>query len=175
MKNVIDLTKRLKKTTSSKSFKASSGAAQASAPVIDMVEKRNEILVRERRQVRRTILSEFVGAMVVIPNKGLVRVAIYDISESGLAFDIEAPGGHFALGEEVAMRVYLNQHTYFGFVLRVQNIREISDEGVFRHGTGFVKGTVNEEALHHFVKFIETVSASLQGDHGDVMVSSLTR
>jgi hypothetical protein len=104
-----------------------------------------------------------------------MRVTLYDISESGLAFDIEQSGGHFALGEDVAMRVYLNHQTYFGFVLKVQNVREISDEGVFRHGTGFVKGTVNDQALFHFVKFIETVSASLQGDHGDLMVSNLTR
>lgn len=172
MKNVIDLTKRLKKQKPV-SGKGALNAAQA--PVIDMTEKRNEILSKERRQVRRTILSEFVGASVVVPGKGLMRVALFDISESGLAFDIEEKGGHFGLGEEISMRVYLNHQTYFGFVVRVQNVRSIDDEGVFRHGTGFVKGTVNDQALFHFVKFIETVSASLQGDHGDLMVSNLTR
>jgi len=52
-------------------------------------------------------------------------------------------------------------------------VRDVSDEGVTRHGVNFVKGTVNDQALFHFVKFIETVSASLQTDHGDVMVSNL--
>jgi hypothetical protein len=45
---------------------------------------------------------------------------------------------------------------------------------VSRHGCGFVKDTVNEEALYHFVRFIETVSASLRTDAGDVMVSNLS-
>ena len=44
-----------------------------------------------------------------------------------------------------------------------------------RHGAGFVVGTINDVALHHFVHFIESVSASLETDNGDVMVSSLRR
>lgn len=171
--NVIDL----------KSRRPVSGRAQVpqplvgnvAAPVVDMTERRNEILSEERRVVRRTILTEFVGASIVVPERGLQRVALYDISENGLSFDLDLEHGGFRVGEEVAMRVYLNHQTYFGFVARVSNERAIEEEGVHRHGVGFVKGTVNDEALHHFVKFIETVSASLQTDHGDVMVSGLSR
>ena len=32
---------------------------------------------------------------------------------------------------------------------------------------------MNEDALKHFVRFIESVSASLRTDSGDVMVSNL--
>jgi len=170
MKNVIDMTHRLGKQKTGK--KASS---QTTAPVIDMTEKRNEIIRQERRQVRRTILSEFVGAFALVPRKGLLKVNLYDISENGLAFDVEVDAGHFAMGEEVAMRVYLNQQTYFPFVVRIQNLRGVPEEDVFRHGAGFVKGSINDEALHHFVKFIETVSASLQSDNGDIMVSTIAR
>lgn len=170
MKNVIYLTHRLAKEKVTKQNVPVNPAA-----VIDMTEKRNEILNEERRQVKRTILSEFVGAFVLIPQKGLFKVNLYDISENGLAFDVEAEAGHFALGEEVAMRVYLNQQTYFPFVIRIQNVRAIEEEDTFRHGANFLKGTMNEEALHHFVKFIETVSASLQSDGGDIMVSSIAR
>ena len=170
MKNVIYLTHRLAKQKETKTKAPVNPAA-----VIDMTEKRNEILNQERRQVKRTILSEFVGAFVLIPRKGLLKVNLYDISENGLAFDVEAEAGHFALGEEVAMRVYLNQQTYFPFVVRIQNVRAEEEEGNFRHGANFQKGTMNEEALHHFVKFIETVSASLQSDGGDIMVSSIAR
>ena len=169
MKNVIDLTQRLKNQKQGKK------TAHAPAPVIDMTEKRQEILMQERRQVRRTILSEFVGACAVIPEKGLVKVSLYDISENGMAFDIESSVGHFGLNEEVAMRVYLNQQTYFPFVVTIQNLRKIGDENVYRHGANFVKDSINNEALHHFVKFIETVSASLKGDNGDIMVSSIAR
>jgi hypothetical protein len=175
MKNVLDLTQRLKNQKNARKAKDSGKPASASAPVVDMTEKRQEILEQERRKVRRTILSEFIGAMVVVPEKGLVKVNLYDISENGLAFDVDTEAGHFSLNDKVAMRVYLNQQTYFPFVVNVQNLRKVGDEGVFRHGANFVKGSINDEALFHFVKFIETVSAALQRDQGDIMVSSLAR
>jgi hypothetical protein len=170
--NVIDMTlRRLQQMGKT----PASPVAGPVSPVVDMVERRNEILQQERRQVRRTILSEFLGACVVLPKKGLMKVLIYDISEQGIAFDTSGETGQFKLGEELAIRVYLNNQTYFPFVARVSNVRALSDEGTYRHGANYVKGTVNEEALHHFVKFLETVSASLQRDTGDVMVSNLNK
>lgn len=139
--------------------------------VLDMVERREAILNAERRELKRTILTEFVGAFVLVPNSGLVRSAIYDISENGIAFDLDLGTGSFNVGDQVAMRVYLNQFTFFPFVVTVANARSIPDESVVRHGCHFVKDTINHEALRHFVKFIETVSASLRTDHGDVMTS----
>lgn len=171
MKNVIDLTQRLNKDKAARKTRHTGGTA----PVIDMTEKRNEIISQERRQVKRTILSEFVGAFAVVPRKGLLKVNLFDISDNGMAFDVDMAAGHFAVGEEIAMRVYLNQQTYFPFVIKVQNIRGIGDENVFRHGANFMKETINEEALFHFVKFIETVSASLQSDAGDIQVSTIAR
>lgn len=173
MKNVLDLTRRLKNNSDMKT-KAPKGP-QTSAPVIDMTEKRAEMISQERRQVKRTILSEFIGAFVLVPRKGLLKVALFDISDNGVAFDVAEAAGHFSVGEEVAMRVYLNQQTYFPFVVKIQNIRGITEESSFRHGAGFVKGTINDQALHHFVRFIETVSAQLQSDHGDLKVSSVVR
>jgi hypothetical protein len=172
MNKILDLTRRL----GSLDQKAKVEATPTNeAPVIDMTEKRNEIISQERRRVKRTILNEFIGAMVLVPRKGLLKVAIHDISENGLAFDIDFEAGYFTPGDEVAMRVYLNQETYFPFIVTVQNIRAMPEEPVYRHGANFVKGSINDEALHHFVKFIETVSAALQKDQGDVMVSSLAR
>lgn len=170
MKNVFDLTQRLKRQ--SKTGVTKKGP---SAPVIDMTEKRNEIISQERRRVKRTILSEFIGACVVVPGKGLLKVSLFDISLDGLAFDLGVTAGHFALDEEVAMRVYLNHQTYFKFIVKVQNIRNVGDENVFRHGVHFMKETLNDQALQHFVRFIETVSANLHSDEGDLMVSNLTR
>lgn len=141
--------------------------------VVDMTERRNAMLVDERRQVKRTILTEFVGAFIVLPQRGLLRVSLYDISDNGLAFDLDSEQGLLRTGEEVAMRVYLNQWTYFPFSVTISNARAVDEEGVGRHGASFLKGDVNHDALHHFVKFIETVSASLATDHGDVMVSNL--
>lgn len=168
--NVIDL-----KSRRPVSAKSRSSVGNDKAPVVDMTERRNQILGEERRQVRRTILTEFVGAFVVIPERGLQKVALYDISDNGLSIDMELSDGAFRVGEEIAMRVYLNHSTYFSFIAKVSNERLIDEEQVHRHGMSFVKGTINDVALHHFVKFIETVSASLQTDHGDVMVSGLAR
>lgn len=171
MKNVIDLTGRLSKQKDKKA----KGKGTNEAPVIDMTEKRAEIIQQERRQTKRTILSEFIGAFALVPRKGLLKVTLYDISDSGVAFDVHETAGHFSVGEEVAMRVYLNQQTYFSFVVKVQNIRGLEDETSYRHGAFFVKGSINDEALHHFVRFVETVSAILQTDHGDLQVSSVVR
>lgn len=168
--NVIDLAARRKQRTDSEAVEVKS---KAKAPVLDMTERRNEIIQSERRRVRRTILTEFVGAFVVVPNQGLLKVSLYDISETGVAFDIEQQAGHFQKGEEVAFRVYMNQTTYFPFTVQISNLRHLPDEEVHRHGAKFVLGTVNEIALFHFVKFIETVSASLEKDGGDVMVSKI--
>ena len=176
--NVIDLSKRLKSKTRERvkpvnMKKALKKQRSESAPVVDMTRRRQAILQQERRTVKRTILSEFVGAFIVVPHRGLCKVALYDISERGLAFDLETELGQLRNGEEIAMRVYMNQHTYFPFVVTITNVRTIIDEGLNRHGAEFVKGTINDKALHHFVKFIENVSASLKTDHGDVMVSNL--
>jgi len=169
--NVIDLQRFLKGKGKGK---AKSRTQPKPAPIVDMTERRTEKITEERRKVRRTILTEFIGAYVVVPQHGLFKVTVYDISEGGVAFDVEFGKGHFAVNEEVAMRVYLNQHTYFPFVIRVTNVRGIDDENVVRHGANFVKGTINDQALLHFVKFIETVSASLETDAGDVTVSRIT-
>ena len=166
--NVIDLKSRIKTGNN-----GTQEGAQESAPVLDISEKRQEMLQNERRIVRRTILTEFIGAFVIVPQKGLCSVALYDISDDGLSFDIEMEHGKLAIGEEVAMRIYMNKKTYFPFVVKTSNGREIPEDGVYRHGASFVKGTINDVALHHFVRFIENVSSCLEKDSGDILVSNL--
>lgn len=175
--NVIDLKsrRRLQNKPVSSASMSHADPDPTAAAVVDMTERRSQMLADERRQVKRTILSEFIGAFILVPERGLQRVSLYDISENGLAFDMDLGGGTLKIGEEVAMRVYLNQYTYFPFVVSVSNSRVLPEEGVVRHGCNLEKDSMNAEALHHFVKFIETVSASLKTDHGDVMVSGLGR
>lgn len=143
------------------------------APILDMVERRQEMIRIERRRARRNILSESVSAWVVVPEKGLLEVALYDISVDGLSFDCDWNKGQFRAGEVVAMRVYLNQKTYFSFTVEVQHVQNVTDETLFRHGTKFIKEPKNEPALYHFVKFIEAISATLQIDNGDMVAASI--
>ncbi len=167
MSNVIDLKGRRKPNQRIVS------SEQEEANIVDISNIRSRTLDEERRKVKRTILTEFIAVHTLLPAIGLMKVALFDVNESGMAFDIEEGRGHFSVGEEVAMRVYLNSKTYFPFIVKVKNIRTVEDEGVQRHGCEFVKGTINDIALHHFIKFIETVSASLKQDRGDVMVSKI--
>ena len=170
MSNVIDFKARVRPLDKSKGLVNSTVSAGS---LVDMTERREEILGQERRKVKRTILTEFIGAVAVIPQKGLQKVALYDVSDEGLAFDLELDEGYFRVGDEIAMRVYMNKTTYFPFIVTVSNVREIDGEGVYRHGASFVKGTINDVALHHFVKFIENVSAALRSDSGDILVSGI--
>jgi hypothetical protein len=164
---VIDISKRLKNRQGKETSKK-----ESPAEIVDMVQAREEILNSERRVVKRTLLTEFVGAFAVVPEKGLLRVSLYDISQNGLAFNTEGPATYFYDGQEVAMRVYLNYKTYFPFNVRMRNIRFIPKENVTRFGADFLAGT-NDVALQHFVKFIENVSTTLKTDSGDIQVPSL--
>ncbi len=168
MAKIIDITSRVKHGNSLEKSKLNP------APVLDMTGAREEILKKERRDVKRTILTEFIGASIILPDRGLLKVTLYDISESGIAFDLEPSEGMFVEGNEVAMRVYLNHTTYFPFTVTVTNSRLIENEGVVRHGSQFMKDTINDVALHHFVKFIENVSAALRRDSGDILVSNIS-
>lgn len=149
--------------------------ADSKASITDIGAKRQEIIQDEKRSVRRTILTEFIGVHTVVPGYGLQKCALHDISVNGIAFDLLKKQGHFRAGEEVAMRVYLNHKTYFTFIVNVRSSRFVKDEGVYRHGASVQKGTVNQVALEHFIRFIETVSANLKTDHGDVIVSNLDK
>lgn len=170
--NVIDITARRKEQIANES---NISVPVHESSVTDMTERRQEVLKEERRLVRRTILSEFIGAYAVIPEQGLAKVAIYDISEQGMAVDMETANGNFREGEEVALRIYLSQDTFMPFVARVYNVRHIPEEGVYRHGVAFMKESINNDALHHFISFLESVSASLKTDKGDVIVTKLRR
>jgi len=139
-------------------------------PVVAIDELRERIIAEERRKVRRTLLTEFIGASVILPGSGLVRVTMNDISIEGLSFDVVKKYGSFEKGDKVALRVYLNQSTYFPMEITITNDREIESEGVYRHGAKFTSESQNQEALAHFIKFMETVNTSLRADLGDIML-----
>lgn len=167
MGKVIDLTSRLKTL-------AVVTPSKESANVVDYAQQKLKMLTFERRQIKRTILTEFVSAMVVVPEKGLLKVSIYDISEQGISFDTEFEQGCFKTDEEVSLRVYLNQKTYFPISVQVKHIVDEKTEGVIRHGSIFLRQPATDAALQYFIKFIEEVSQGLQKDNGDLMVPKIS-
>jgi len=151
--------------------KTKKSAKSSSVPVVEIGELREKIIADERRKVKRTLLTEFVGASVILPGSGLVRVTLNDISLGGLSFDVEKKFGSFKKGERVALRVYLNHTTFFPMEILITNSRELEDQEIFRHGSKFSQESQNHEALGHFINFMETVSPSLSHDLGDVMLN----
>ena len=168
MGKLIDLTSRLKTVAASSN---SGFTLSENTEILNYAEQKKRMLFHERRQVKRTILKEFVSAMVVLPEKGLMKVDLYDISEEGISFDVEAHQGHFKLDEEIVIRVYLNHKTYFPMTIQVKHITDEPSEGVVRHGTVFMRGvsgeTSTDAALQYFIRFIETAGAQLRKDDGD--------
>lgn len=182
MGQVIDIKTRLKMTN--QQVENSLGSVMESdnlAPVVDISPVREEFIQNERRQNKRIILNGFIGAHIVVPGKGLLKVNIYDISPLGLAFETLDEAGHFNERDELAMRFYFNHQSYFPFTIKVHSIRFASSEGVWRHGAKFLVANgqnINETddvgaAIHHFVEFLENVTKSLQKDSGDLKVSSM--
>src|SRR5687768_14891504 len=102
MGKLIDITSRVR------SQKDSGIPTQKGTPVVDMTVARAEMLNQERREIKRTILTEFVSAHAVVADRGLMKITLYDISDNGLAFDLDPEQGMFKEGEELALRVYLN-------------------------------------------------------------------
>lgn len=157
--------------TPSKNKETNKNKAEKVEPVVAIDELREQIIAEERRKVRRTLLTEFIGASVILPGSGLVRVTLNDISLKGLSFDVVKKYGSFEEGDKVALRVYLNQSTYFPMEITITNARELDSEGVYRHGAKFTSESQNHEALGHFIKFMETVNTSLRADLGDILLT----
>jgi len=144
---------------------------QHKAPVMDISNIREQQIKSDRRNAKRTILDGFVGASVVIPGRGLLKVSLFDISKGGLSFDLGPDAGHFREGEEVAIRFYFSQNVYFPFVARVTSFRINEEDGIARHGANFVGDLSNIHVLNHFVDFLESVASDLKTDKGDLFIN----
>lgn len=166
MSKVIDLMPRLK----SQREETNPAVTTTAHEVVNFVEQKQRMIFQERRQVKRTILSEFVSAMAVIPNKGLLKVALFDISEDGISFEMELEQGQFNVDELISFRIYLNHKTYFPLTVQIKHVTPNEDESLVRHGAVYLKESTNNVALQHFIKFLESASHDLKSDNGDLMV-----
>lgn len=141
--------------------------------VFDVTQRIQDRQAEDRRQVKRVVLNEFISAHVYVNGRGLLKIAMKDIHDGGLAFDIEERQGSFTRGETLEVRFYLNHQTYFKFNVQVAHSSHVENEGIHRHGTAFIGESLNNVALHHFTQFLTTISASLRTDTGDRIVSNI--
>ena len=171
MGKVLDLTSRLENKRNQKSPSISDLGGEEH--LVNLGEIREQKIQEDRREVKRTILTEFVALHAVVPGFGLFRVLLSNINERGLAFDIEDGKGSFRAGDSMELRVYLNHQTYFPIQVKVKHVQRLEQEGLIRHGCEFLADSLNEEALQYFVAFLESVTASFRRDTGDVLVSKI--
>jgi len=141
--------------------------------LIDLNDRREEKAASEKRAVTRTVLSQFLGVFLVLPNKGLQPVSLHDVSEAGLSFDLADEVGSYEISETVTMRIYLSHDTYFSFHAKIANKRTSSGQGVVRHGAVFRKDDDSFKTLFYFTKFLENVSLVARKDTGDRLLGRI--
>ena len=146
-----------------------------STTLIDFQNTKVKKLKKEQRKVKRTVLNGLVGVTVMVPDRGLMRVQVQDISKSGLSFDMYESEGAFFKGEQLELRIYVDNKIYFPFVASVENTKVRFSYGakVIRHGLKFKKSKANRKALDYFVGFLEAVVKNCKEDSGDRLISHL--
>jgi hypothetical protein len=147
--------------------------AKGQPQLINLDERREEKKAAEKRTVTRTVLSQFLGVFVILPNKGLQPVALYDVSEAGLSFDIPNEVGSYNIAETVTMRIYLSHDMYFSFHVKISNKRMPEGDGISRHGAVFKKDDESFKTLFYFTKFLENVSLVARRDSGDRLLGRI--
>lgn len=95
----------------------------------------------ERRKAKRRPILEAFAFFVVVPKKGLMKLKVVDVSESGVGFDYDVGGESFSAfpvekGEMLELNFYLNQALSIPLRVRVMRIEDI--HGVRRVGAEFV-------------------------------------
>ncbi len=145
--------------------------SKESAP-LNFTQIRDEKITEERRKVKRIILTEFLGGVIIVPGVGLKKVNIFDISEGGLSFETEPGEGQFNVHEQVALRIYFNHEIYLPLTVKITNIKDPYKDGTLRHGGEFLYVEKYGETMKHFVKFMENVSSLTLKDTGDLMIHS---
>ncbi len=168
MGQVIDLMARLLKAGTSIPV-----VENQAAEVVDISSARALQISEDRREVRRTVLTEFISLHAVIPGYGLLRVTLFDINDRGLSFDLEEAKGKYNVTDQIELRIYLNHQTYFPITTQVAYIKKIEDEGVYRHGCEFAKDSINNQALKYFVGFLESVTTHFRKDSGDLTITRI--
>lgn len=82
--------------------------------------------VERRKHRRRPVLDTF-RFFAVIPQKGPLRLRIYDVSDEGMGFEVDSTAGEAELfdvrpGETINVQFYLNQSLYLPLSVQVVRV-----------------------------------------------------
>ena len=131
--------------------------------VLDFTLKKQRLMKKEQREVKRVVLNGLVGITITVPLRGLMRVEVQDISEKGISFDLPRSCGKFKKKELLELRLYLNHEVYVPFSARVESTRTYfkNTTEIVRHGLKFQEETLNKESLKYFYLFFRNYRISL--------------
>jgi hypothetical protein len=83
----------------------------------------------ERRKARRRPILETFSVFVAIPKKGIHRLEVHDLSESGMGFDLDIEGedpSHFPVkeGDTIDLRFYVNPSLFIPLSIQIARIED---------------------------------------------------
>lgn len=122
----------------------------------------------ERRRTRRRPIIETFSIFCVVPKKGPYRLAVHDVSDQGIGFDLDMEGEDiqsFALklGEPLEVYFYLNQSLYLPLEVKVARIEERNGESpgqgkVRRIGAEFDSKAPVHAGFSAFLKMLDAIA-----------------
>lgn len=121
----------------------------------------------KRGSPRRPIVDSF-SLFVVVPSRGLHKLPIHDISESGIGFTIDVDGEDTAgrphhVGDLLDIRIYLNQTLYFPIQVKVA--RTEKKGSVRRIGAEFTDmKSKSYRGIKSFIEMIDRIADIAQYD-----------
>lgn len=120
----------------------------------------------ERRRTRRRPIIETFSMFCVVPKKGPYRLAIHDVSDQGIGFDLDMEGEDtqdFALklGEQLEVHLYLNQSLYLPLSVKVARIEERNREGAEQGKARYIGAELDlQDPVHAgFAAFLKMLDA----------------
>ncbi|MGK5081977.1 PilZ domain-containing protein [Bdellovibrionota bacterium FG-1] len=113
-----------------------------------------------RRSNRRPILRTF-SLFVVVPQKGIHRLEVHNVSEQGLSFDLDTEGedaANFPLkeSENLEIQFYLNQSLFLPLSVRI--VRAETTGPVRRVGVEIVRQDKASEGFKAFIQMLDQVA-----------------
>ena len=131
--------------------------------------------VERRRAPRRPVLETF-ACFAVIPQHGIHRLTVHDISEDGIGFDLDTDAEfrtEFSVqnGDELDIRFYVNPTLYIPLVIKVTRMED--NLSIRRVGAIFQKKNGSDyKAFLAFVTLIDRILETLRTDPNSANSSS---
>ena len=131
-----------------------------------MIKKNSFYEGPERRRTGRREILESFSFSVMLPKKGDYRLPVYDVSELGMAFDLDMEGEELSqfpvsAGETLDLNFYLNQTLYIPLSVRIVRIHEI--EGKRKIGSEMAETESKYyQAYCSFVELLDKIIGALR-------------